>query len=143
MQHASCASMPQVSQLNLNDACRLLRWGTSTAAELAADADLAAQPRLLRWGTSTAADLAAADAAYGQKDQQEDESAQQAHSPDDWTGVSLAELARQESMAASAGQGSGRPAAKTASRSVPIYAILPCAHCSCNPSAVCAYICCS
>ena len=57
--------------------CRLLRWGSSTAANLAA-ADVATaevqlpegcpptQPRLLRWGTSTAADLAAAEAAHNQ-----------------------------------------------------------------------------
>ena len=50
--------------------CRLLRWGTNNAAELAAAEDAnagaqlasahsAAPPRLLRWGTSTAADPAA------------------------------------------------------------------------------------
>ena len=50
---------------------RLLRWGTHTAAELAAadhanatvqlgDADLTDRPRLLRWGISTTVDLEAA-----------------------------------------------------------------------------------
>ena len=57
--------------------CRLLRWGSSTAADLAAAEVTTAEPqlpegrpptqsRLLRWGTSTAADLAAAEAAHRQ-----------------------------------------------------------------------------
>ncbi len=53
------------------DCCRLLRWGTQTAAELEAadhanavaelgDANFADRPRLLRWGISTTLDLAGA-----------------------------------------------------------------------------------
>ena len=56
--------------------CRLLRWGSSTAADLAAACEAHAEsqirkelphspPRLLRWGASTAAELAAAEAAHG------------------------------------------------------------------------------
>lgn len=56
--------------------CRLLRWGTHTAAELEAadhanaaaelgDADLADRPKLLRWGINTTVDLAAANARAG------------------------------------------------------------------------------
>ncbi len=106
--------------------CRLLRWGTSTAAELvAADnantvaqlspQDPTCQSRLLRWGSSTVADLAAAEAAHGH-DELGIELGQEAADEGDWAGLTLAELARQESLAASARQEADRPAARTASR---------------------------
>ncbi|KAL0039785.1 hypothetical protein WJX77_007933 [Trebouxia sp. C0004] len=75
---------------------RLLRWGTSTAAELAAacndsaglrfgSADLAAQHKLLRWGSSTVGDLAAADAARQQEPHSDSQLDQDLPTDDDWT----------------------------------------------------------
>lgn len=112
---------------DMPNVCRLLRWGTSTAAELAAaynanagvqfgSADLAAQHKLLRWGSSTAVGLAAADAAHGQEPQSDSQSGQDLPSEDDWTGSRLAEPAWQESILAPARQEVQRPAARTASR---------------------------
>ncbi|DBA75404.1 TPA: hypothetical protein ACH3X1_010667 [Trebouxia sp. C0004] len=82
---------------------RLLRWGTSTAAELAAacndsaglrfgSADLAAQHKLLRWGSSTVGDLAAADAARQQEPHSDSQLDQDLPTDDDWTRLRLSEL---------------------------------------------------
>lgn len=107
--------------------CRLLRWGSSTAAELAAaysasagvqldSADLAAQHKLLRWGSSTAADLAAADAVRRQAPLSDSQSGQDLVSEDDWTGLRLAEPVWQDGSLAPAHQEVQKPAARTASR---------------------------
>jgi hypothetical protein len=104
-----------------------LRWGSSTAAELAAaynasagvqlgSADLAAQHKLLRWGSSTVADLAAADAACRQQPWSDSQSGQELPSEDDWSGLKLAEPAWQDSVLTPARQEVQRPAARTASR---------------------------
>ncbi|DBA79405.1 TPA: hypothetical protein ACH3X2_000050 [Trebouxia sp. C0005] len=106
---------------------RLLRWGSSTAAELAAaysasagvqldSADLAAQHKLLRWGSSTAADLAAADAVRRQAPLSDSQSGQDLVSEDDWTGLRLAEPVWQDGSLAPAHQEVQKPAARTASR---------------------------
>ena len=104
-----------------------MRWGSSTAAELAASfnasagvqlgsTDLAAQHKILRWGSSTVVDLAAADAARIQEPWSDSQSGQDLPSEDNWTGLRLAEPAWQESMLAPARQEVQRPAARTASR---------------------------
>ena len=104
-----CKAEPYFYAVRLLLWCRLLRWGTHTAAELEAadhanaaaelgDADLADRPKLLRWGVSTTLDLAAAN----------DVNARSQHDP-----VGIASLSITDSVP---GNSIGPPAAKLASR---------------------------